>query len=208
MNGDQFQLTKITSQGILLITHFLNIVFTSMSPRQQAPLTLEYILLGFINQNPMHGYELFKEVSRLDGVAMIWRVKQSQLYALLDKLQTDGLLNSVIIPGETRPARTQYHLTPAGRDLFLAWVRSPVEDTRDMRQNFLARLFFALNLDQDAAHRLVEQQIIICQEWLAKYQQQLSGPSLAPYQDMVLKFQITQTQAMLEWLEYSQRKLC
>jgi DNA-binding PadR family transcriptional regulator len=52
-------------------------------PRQQAPLSLEFILLGFLEQKPIHGYDLYKQISSFDAISLVWSVKQSQLYALL-----------------------------------------------------------------------------------------------------------------------------
>ncbi len=53
---------------------------------------MEYILLGFVAQGPIHGYDLHKKIGEPQGIGLIWRIKQSQLYALLDKLEKDGLL--------------------------------------------------------------------------------------------------------------------
>ena len=52
-----------------------------MSPRPLTPLTLEYILLGLLAERSMHGYDLFRELQGRTGLAMIWHVKQSMLYA-------------------------------------------------------------------------------------------------------------------------------
>ena len=74
-----------------------------MSPRPSIPLTHEYILLGLLHQQPMHGYDLHKEITSREGIAVIWTVKQSQLYALLDKLETQGLLTSTLVPRRGAP---------------------------------------------------------------------------------------------------------
>ena len=63
-----------------------------MSPRSSQPLTTEYILLGLIAGRAVHGYDLFRELQADAGLAMIWRVKRSLLYALLDKLAARGYL--------------------------------------------------------------------------------------------------------------------
>ena len=81
-----------------------------MSPRRQSPLTNEYILLGFLHQQSGYGYDIYKELNGLVGLALVWHVKQSQLYALLDKLEMDGLLKSAI--RDRRP-------TPGTQDVFV-----------------------------------------------------------------------------------------
>src|ERR1700690_1650434 len=106
-----------------------------MSPRQQSPFSFEYVLLGIIYQHPIHGYELFKEVSQLEGIALIWKVKQSQLYALLGKLEIEGYILSTLIPNEAHPTRKQYCLTDTGQGAFLNWVQTPAKHGRDVRQD-------------------------------------------------------------------------
>lgn len=52
-------------------------------PRSSIPLSLEYILLGFLQEHPAHGYELYKILASPRGAALVWRVKQARFYALL-----------------------------------------------------------------------------------------------------------------------------
>jgi len=173
--------------------------------RSQAPLSLEYILLGFLCENPIHGYDLYKKISHFEGIALVWHIKQSQLYALLDRLESDGLLTSTIIPGEAHLLRKEYQATPVGRQSFLAWVSSPVGHGRDMRQEFLAKLYFAQKSGarQAAGLELIEEQKIVCGEWLASLQISYANTSDGQrYERMIFQYRIAQTQAMLEWLDY------
>jgi len=50
----------------------------------------------------MHGYDLDKEIATREGIALIWSITQSRLYALLDKLETQGMLTSTLVPGEAQ----------------------------------------------------------------------------------------------------------
>jgi DNA-binding PadR family transcriptional regulator len=177
-------------------------------PRAAAPLTLEYILLGLLNQQPMHGYNLFKQISGMQGVMQVWHIKQSQLYALLDKLEKDAYLQSSQLSNESRPPRKEYRITTAGRTAFLAWVQSSALHPRDMRQEFLARLYFAMNESADSATSLIDKQAAACQVWLKHFQQQ-SGQLTAKktYDLFVLRFRILQTEALLRWLEECRQSL-
>jgi PadR family transcriptional regulator, regulatory protein AphA len=177
-------------------------------PRAASPLTLEYILLGLLNQQPVHGYNLYKQISGMQGVMQVWRVKQSQLYALLDKLEKDGYLQSSQFSNESRPPRKEYHITPAGQAAFLAWVGSTAPHPRDMRQEFLARLYFAMSESADSAAALIDKQTTACLSWLEHFQQQ-SGQLAAEktYDRIVLRFRIIQTEALLRWLEECRQSL-
>ena len=171
--------------------------------RSQAPLSLEYILLGFLCQAPIHGYDLYKKINNFEGISLVWHIKQSQLYALLDKLEEDGLLTSNIVPGEGHLMRKEYQVTSVGRQSFLAWVACPVSHGRDMRQEFLAKLYFAQKSGVEAGLELVEEQKTLCAEWLSSLHISYSKTTDDQrYERMIFQYRITQTQAMLEWLDY------
>jgi DNA-binding PadR family transcriptional regulator len=170
--------------------------------RSQAPLSLEYILLGFLCQGPIHGYDLYKKISNFEGISLVWHIKQSQLYALLDKLAEDGLLTSNMVPGEVHLMRKEYQVTPVGRQSFLAWVISPVSHGRDMRQEFLAKLFFAQKSGFEISLELIEEQKAVCAEWLASLHISYSKTTNEQhYERMIFQYRISQTLAMLEWLD-------
>ncbi len=169
--------------------------------RSQAPLALEYVLLGFVDQQPTHGYDLYKQLQSSD-IDLVWKVKQSQLYALLDKLEELGLLASTPMAGESYPQRKQYDTTSLGRQTFLAWMRSPVYHGREMRQEFLARLYFARLDGPETVQELMEAQREACQGWLNEME--IDFEKLGDnggYRGMVQRFRILETQAMLAWLE-------
>ena len=179
-----------------------------MSPRPSAPLTLEFILLGLLDQRPMHGYDLHRELASLAGIALIWSVKQSRLYALLDKLEQGGLLASELIPGEAHPMRKQFRLTEGGRQALHSWMLSPVGHGRDMRQDFLARLYFARRNGKQTALRLIQEQRVICLGWQASLEDQVSLlQKEGQFERLVYEFRIAQVKAMLDWLEACQVEL-
>jgi PadR family transcriptional regulator AphA len=172
-------------------------------PRHQSPLSLEYILLGLLDQNPVHGYDLYKNILHLEGISLVWHIKQSQLYALLDKLEVGGLLNSRLLPGEAHPARKEYRITETGKEVFFAWRASPVSHGREMRQEFLAKLYFAQQAGRKVGLDLIEGQKQTCQGWLADLQAGYSSQADGQlYARMVLRYRLSQTKAMLEWLDF------
>lgn len=178
-----------------------------MSPRPQAALALEYILLGFACRQPVHGYDLYKKLQSSD-IGLVWRIKQGRLYALLDKLETLGLLSSGQVAGEGYPQRKEYRATAAGRSAFQAWQSGPVKHGRDMRQEFLARLYFAA-LDGPATVRaLVTGQRRACQGWLEQLETGSRPPESAPsYRRLVKRFRALQIHAMLAWLDECEKEL-
>ncbi len=176
--------------------------------RQSNPLSIEYILLGLLADNPCHGYELYRQITHFDAISLVWNIKQSQLYALLDKLESDGLLVSTLIAGNSHLMKKEFRLTSTGIQTFKAWKTSPVDHPREMRQEFLAKLYFCLKDGGEAGFELIEEQRAMCCEWLTS--QQMEFASMKDDQDferMVFHFRIIQTQAITEWLDYCELEL-
>lgn len=179
-----------------------------MSPRRSAPLTLEYVLLGLLDRQPMHGYDLYKEITSHEEIALVWSIKQSQLYALLDKLEERGLLVSALIPGETHPDRKEFHPTPEGHKAFTYWMQSPVHHGRDMRQEFLARLYFAIQNGKEFACALVRQQRQVCQSWENHLEREFQAlEDQNQYARLIYHYRLGQIKAMQEWLEMCEKEL-
>ena len=171
-------------------------------PRLQSPLSLEYILLGLINQEAAHGYDLHKRLNVFSGLGMIWHIKQSSLYAHLDKLEEMGLLSSSLVPGEeAHIQRKLYAITPYGKQEFSQWMTSPVVHGRDMRQEFLARLYFARMAGQDSATQLIDAQLLECQQWIVQMRDTRERETTAEgFDRVVMDFRIAQIEAMISWL--------
>lgn len=164
-------------------------------------LTVEYALLGFVYEQPTHGYELYQQLSDPQGLWQVWRMKQSQLYALLTKLEDEGYLVTTLQPQEARPPRKIYSLTTVGRTTFEQWLITPVTHGRQMRLEFLAKLYFAYRQGADVVQPLLEQQIRACRRWLAEVQTQSAATQTTdPFAYAVQQFRVTQIESFLTWL--------
>ncbi len=172
-----------------------------MSPRKKSISPMEIMLLGFLREKPMHGYDLFKVIKQPGGLSEIWRINQSNLYAMLDSLEKDGYLVSHLIQIGNSPTRKEYHITAAGSLLFEQWMKEPVLHGRDMRQVFLAKLFFAVQDNSDTALSLVKKQKSISEAWLAEMKAALHNLSVEDqYAQLVYDSRIRQISAWMDWL--------
>ena len=78
---------------------------------------LELAILGLLKQQPMHGYQLSRELG--ESLGGFWRVSYGSLYPTLRRLERDGLVAP--ITGEPTGGRrkTVYHITDEGERAFL-----------------------------------------------------------------------------------------
>lgn len=170
--------------------------------RKQDPLSVEYILLGIIKKKPIHAYDLAKILSTQEELRIIWHFNQSQLYAILDKIEKNGLIQSKIISGDAFPFKKVYSLTDRGNDMFQQWKLEPVQQPRMLRSDFLAKLYFLKDEPQSQFSSVIEKQIAICEKWLLDYQKRkemISSESLYP--KIVFDFRIKSLEAMISWLQ-------
>lgn len=178
-------------------------------PPNPSSSNLEYTLLGLLRDMPQHGYELHKQISELADIGPVWYVKQANLYAMLDRLEAEGLIiGQETHPVEARLPRREYHLTSSGEAALNIWQSTPVDRPRDMRQVFLLRLYFARRASLSTALALLRAQHKICCTWQEEIKKQddpEASPSDYPY--WVHQFRKSNIQNMLIWLETCQQSI-
>ncbi len=185
--------------------------------RKAAPeeMPAEHALLGLIvgGGGEAHGYELARHFESDQPLGEVLRLEQAMLYQHLKKLERRGWLTMSVQPQETRPPRRVYSITPEGRAELRRWLEDPVVRTREIRLEFLVKLFFALRFDPTLADRLVAEQKAVCQGLLASLESQLHAldergeqpegnvPAVG-FQRLVLELRREQTRAALTWLDH------
>lgn len=170
-------------------------------PRRQAALSLEFILLGFLHQQPAHGYDLYKKLSTLEGVTLVWNVKQPQMYALLDRLEADGLIAARLVPGDAHPDRREFSITSTGAARFEAWSSTPVTHFRDMRQEFMAKLYFTQQAEKTHTNQLLDLQIETCRGWITAIEAQIDALGAKEgFERMLFNYRLAQARTTLGWL--------
>ena len=170
--------------------------------------TLEYILLGLIREQADHGYALFERLRNTKQLSLIWQVKRSKLYYLLDKLESENLLTSSIASQGPYPDRKVYQITPQGDELLEHWIQSPVLSSRYVRLAFLSKLYFALKENRNGSEKLIQAQIEVCNSWLKNLEEQHDRLDEGDFiSSQVFLFRIGQIKAMLKWLENCQESI-
>ena len=174
-------------------------------PRTKSKNPLHTSILGFFQESPRHGYELYKEIKKDSAFSTNWHLKQSQFYALLDRFYQEGFLEIRIKEGDTYPDRKEFRLTDTGREAFRDWQVSPVLRGREMRQEFLAKLYFALKNSPATANQLIQIQREQCLTWINELPLESSEETL--FWSLMIDYRREQMEAMVNWLDIIERKL-
>src|SRR5438034_9618561 len=109
---------------------------------------LKYALLGFLNYEPMTGYDLKQKMDA--STACFWHAETSQIYTTLKKLEAEELVVSELHPQTDRPDRRLYTITDAGREDLRAWLMQPITDLPPFKEGVLMKLFFSAQVEREA----------------------------------------------------------
>jgi PadR family transcriptional regulator, regulatory protein AphA len=120
------------------------VIYSSCLIFSQDGMALEHAILGFLDREPMTGYDL---KTRCFDAAMghLWTADQAQVYRTLDRLQSAKLVTSRLHPQRGKPDRKVYSVTAKGRAALAQWLAEP-EPPPALRDPFLMHLFFSSDL--------------------------------------------------------------
>ncbi|MET7303639.1 PadR family transcriptional regulator [Embleya sp. NPDC005575] len=108
------------------------------------PLTL----LGLLEREPSHGYDLKRDYDTFFGRGK--PLSFGQVYATLGRLSRDGKVVVNESEAGSGPDRKRYVITEQGATEFEAWLGEPVEAEPHLQTVLFAKVVLALMLDRDA----------------------------------------------------------
>ena len=106
---------------------------------------IKYILLGFLNYQPMTGYQLKQAID--ESTAHFWHAHHSQIYTTLRQMEGEGLVTSELLQQESLPDRRVYTIQPAGQQVLKDWLNQTQTEASPIKEDLLVRLFFSAQRD-------------------------------------------------------------
>jgi DNA-binding PadR family transcriptional regulator len=178
----------------------------------RAEMPAEHAILGLLalaeTDGSGYGYDLARQFAAGQPLGEILRLEPSMLYHHLKKLDRAGWVVAEVEAGGARPPRRMYQLTEAGRQQLGRWLSEPVTHTREIRLEFLVKLYFARRLDPRRAELLLTEQRETLRRIATSLTEQiraLDAETPAPSSDeaflrVVLRLRLAQTEAATAWL--------
>jgi DNA-binding PadR family transcriptional regulator len=109
-------------------------------------------LLGLLDREPRHGYDLKRDYDTYFGRGK--PLPFGQVYATLARLARDGkVLGGEAEPG-AGPDRKRYRITPAGKSEVETWLAEPAEPEPHLQTLLFAKVVLALMLGRPAEEYL------------------------------------------------------
>lgn len=128
---------------------------------------IDLAILGLLKEQPMHGYQLSREVA--EQLGGLWKVSYGSLYPTLRRLERDGAVEATTGTTTTGGGRrkTVYRITDDGERLFLRLLEEPPTDGQAEDARFRVRLAFFRYLPPETRIRLMERRRAGLEERLA-----------------------------------------
>ena len=169
-------------------------------------LPAEHALLGLLvlSGGTAHGYELARQFRRGKPLGDVIRLESAMLYKHLKKLARLGWLTMTVEEQAPRPPRQVCRVTAAGEAELRRWLAEPVARTREVRLEFLVKLYFARQLDPALAWSLANDQRQVMEQLAQSLEGQLHQADPrendGQFAQLVLALRLKQTHAAQEWL--------
>ena len=157
----------------------------------------EYPVLGVLALRSAHGYDICRYLD--EHLGQVIRLGRSQVYALLSRLERGGLLKHERVHQENLPSKKVFSLTALGEDVLYEWVRSPVRNVRQLRLEFVTKLYFARQISHEAERTLLNKQLAVCEERAERLKTEMKS-CRTDIERQVLDLRTTMVVASITWL--------
>lgn len=168
--------------------------------------TPDYTILGLLASKSQHGYQILETFNDPQQLGSVWRMSNSQIYAVLKRLESQGWVKGHEQSSQNAPSRFEYEITNAGRAQLINWLNEPYPSPsiRRVRVEFMSRLYIA-HLLELPTQPVIQCQQIACQEERAR----LLQTQAEPLQDehvisvgwLTSELIIAQLDAVLQWID-------
>ncbi len=170
-------------------------------PRTKVGLNLsEYAVLGMVQQRPAYGYKLQRLFTGDSGLARVCPIEPAMVYAILKSLSGLELIDGRWDASQY-PPKAVYTATGEGEAAFESWLRHPVGRMREVRADFLVKLYFMLDRDPGLARELAEAQVGVCARYMVAIEDDLATAPPGSFDALVLGSKLTAAKGTKDWIQ-------
>ncbi|HEV2405666.1 MAG TPA: PadR family transcriptional regulator [Ktedonobacterales bacterium] len=162
-------------------------------------MSLKFGILGLLTEESLHGYEVKQRFEAMLGGT--WEVNIGQVYSTLQRVERDGLVETVGERGDR--GKQAYQLTTEGRRALEDWLAQPEAEPQELRQELFVKLLLIRRLaNGNLRNLLVRQRRVYLQRLrdlaaLERRMRQEGREDLA----LLVMGAVLHTEADLKWLD-------
>ncbi|MEZ2661164.1 PadR family transcriptional regulator [Aneurinibacillus aneurinilyticus] len=164
------------------------------------------VILGMLMKEPLSGYDIKQNFEEL--FSYFFDASYGTIYPTLSKMENQGYITKEKVSQKGKPDKNLYSITEAGKELFLSYLESPLEEDV-IRSDMLMRLYFGHFADEMGVMKWFEQAIQQKQrvlELLEQDYERFKG-KLSVTQEMCIEYGLKQHQLNIDMLQDALQKL-
>jgi DNA-binding PadR family transcriptional regulator len=172
----------------------------------------KYAVLGLLLERPSYGYEVLVRFRQAFDIGQ-WAITPQGLYASLDRLERDGLIEPVDEhdpDASRRQPKVPYRVTPAGVRELRRFLERPMA-ADPSRPELLVRLRCAASRDAEELLRMLDGYEQACLDELGQIGDE-TGAAPPRQRSLVERLALEDRrlgiQARLQWIDYARKELC
>ena len=171
--------------------------------------TLQYMILGLLNRQPMTGYDIKQTFDK--EKAEFWTAPFSQIYPELNRLLQDKSI-SLLTNDDPNSRKKIYQITDTGQEYFNTWLYLPLSPEINTLENddFILRLHFLGQADKKKLNQLLALRIRTLKVELAQLELELAEVVHHPEQygrELIIKKELeNKTNDVKLWTKEMNRK--
>lgn len=159
------------------------------------------LILGLLAFRHQHGYELLAHFQAPAELGRVWTMSRSQVYAVLKRLELQGMVRGRPVAGQAAPDRVEYAVTAGGRRQLESWLleTEPSASVRSIRVEFISKLYVAERLGR-SLDPIIARQEAACLNRLRELEKARQSAASAT-ERRSLDFVMGQLRAAITWLD-------
>jgi DNA-binding PadR family transcriptional regulator len=167
-------------------------------------MSVPHALLALLSDGPKYGLRLHHEFESRTGD--VWPLNVGQVYATLQRLERDGLVETD--DGESERSRKRYRITSTGERELADWLRTPPELVPPPRDELVIKVLVALQIPEIDIHEILQVHRRQVVEIMQRYTQVKAG---AGEDDVALALvadaELFRLEAIIRWLDVADVRL-
>jgi DNA-binding PadR family transcriptional regulator len=113
----------------------------------------KHLVLGVLAASETHGYAIQRTL--LATLGPCFAIPAARVYALLNEMESAGLISVRSGAGTRRAPRRSFRIEPAGREEYRRWLSAPTSCNGLLRSELLVKLTLALELSLETVPAIV-----------------------------------------------------
>jgi DNA-binding PadR family transcriptional regulator len=165
----------------------------------------DLLVLGFLLERPMHGYEI-NQALKTEDVGIWFEISTAAIYYSLNKLRRLSMIAEAHSRGSSGD-KTIYHVTEHGRDQFFSGMESLLNSEKPIRTEYDLGIFMLNRLPKDQASDLLKKRITFLQYLCEQLEQKYKEAEGRLLQQAILEHSRSVAKLDVDWLDNIRQQL-